>query len=68
MNASQLSSPRLRVLYRLDGGPQARERTLELDGYMRSKPVRVCNAAADQLQLDPRVEPEPEDASARPAS
>ena len=52
MNASQLSSPRLRVLYRLDGGPQARERSLDLDGYMGSRPVRVGNAAADQLQLD----------------
>jgi GH15 family glucan-1,4-alpha-glucosidase len=52
MNASQLSSPRLRVLYRLDGGPQARERSLALDGYMSSRPVRVGNAAANQLQLD----------------
>jgi GH15 family glucan-1,4-alpha-glucosidase len=52
MSASQLSTPRLRVLYRLDGGPQARERTLDLEGYRGSKPVRVGNAAAEQLQLD----------------
>ena len=52
MNASQLSRPNLRVLYRLDGGTQARERTLDLAGYRRSRPVRAGNAAIDQLQLD----------------
>jgi len=52
MQASQLTHPRLQVLYRLDGGPQARERTLALDGYRASKPVRVGNGAAGQLQLD----------------
>ncbi|HEX5936102.1 MAG TPA: glycoside hydrolase family 15 protein [Actinomycetota bacterium] len=52
MSASQLSSPRLQVLYQLDGGPQARERALDLDGYRGSKPVRAGNAAVDQLQLD----------------
>jgi GH15 family glucan-1,4-alpha-glucosidase len=50
--ASQLTHPRLQVLYRLDGGPQAEERTLALDGYGRSRPVRVGNGAAGQLQLD----------------
>ncbi|MCP2324272.1 GH15 family glucan-1,4-alpha-glucosidase [Hamadaea flava] len=52
MHASQLTHPRLRVLYRLDGGPHAGERTLPLSGYRRSRPVRVGNAAAGQLQLD----------------
>jgi GH15 family glucan-1,4-alpha-glucosidase len=52
MHASQLTHPRLQVLYRLDGGPQAKERTLALDGYGASRPVRVGNAAAGQLQLD----------------
>ncbi|MGH9207538.1 MAG: glycoside hydrolase family 15 protein, partial [Acidimicrobiales bacterium] len=52
MQASQLTHPRLRVLYRLDGGAQARERTLPLPGYRRSAPVRTGNAAAEQLQLD----------------
>ena len=52
MSASQLTTPRLQVLYRLDGGPEARERTLDLDGYRGSRPVRIGNAAVDQLQLD----------------
>ena len=52
MHASQLTHPRLRVLYRLDGGARAPERTLPLDGYRGSRPVRVGNGAAAQLQLD----------------
>lgn len=52
MQASQLTHPRLRVLYRLDGGAEARERTLCLPGWRGSAPVRVGNGAAEQLQLD----------------
>jgi GH15 family glucan-1,4-alpha-glucosidase len=52
LHASQLSRPRLQVLYRLDGSESATERTLELDGYRGSRPVRVGNAAAAQTQLD----------------
>jgi GH15 family glucan-1,4-alpha-glucosidase len=52
MHATQLTQPRLKVLYRLDGGTRARERELPLDGYRGSRPVRVGNGAADQLQLD----------------
>jgi GH15 family glucan-1,4-alpha-glucosidase len=52
MHASQLTHPELQVLYRLGGGPSAPERTLDLDGYRGSKPVRVGNAAASQRQLD----------------
>src|SRR5688572_4994052 len=52
LHASQLSHPRLQVLYRLDGGDRAPERTLDLDGYRGSRPVRVGNAAAAQSQLD----------------
>jgi GH15 family glucan-1,4-alpha-glucosidase len=52
LHASQLSHPRLQVLYRLDGSDRATERTLELDGYRGSRPVRVGNAAEAQTQLD----------------
>jgi GH15 family glucan-1,4-alpha-glucosidase len=52
MQASQLTHPRLRVLYGLDGGAYAPERALPLRGYRDSRPVRVGNAAAAQLQLD----------------
>ena len=51
LHASQLTHPRLQVLYRLDGGEHAPERTLELDGYRGSRPVRVGNDAAGQTQL-----------------
>jgi GH15 family glucan-1,4-alpha-glucosidase len=52
LQASQLTHPRLQVLYRLDGGERAAERTLGLRGYRDSRPVRVGNAAAAQTQLD----------------
>jgi GH15 family glucan-1,4-alpha-glucosidase len=52
LHASQLTHPRLRVLYRLDGGERAPESTLPLRGYRGSVPVRVGNGAAGQQQLD----------------
>lgn len=52
MHASQLTHPRLNVLYRLNGGTRAPEQVLPLSGYRGSAPVRVGNAAAGQLQLD----------------
>jgi GH15 family glucan-1,4-alpha-glucosidase len=52
LHASQLTHPRLQVLFRLDGGERASERELQLDGYRGSRPVRVGNAAAAQTQLD----------------
>jgi GH15 family glucan-1,4-alpha-glucosidase len=52
LHASQRTHPRLQVLYRLDGGSRAIERLLPLEGYRRSRPVRVGNAAVDQVQLD----------------
>jgi GH15 family glucan-1,4-alpha-glucosidase len=52
LHASQLTHPRLQVLYRLNGRAEADERELPLLGYRRSSPVRVGNAAAAQLQLD----------------
>ncbi|HEX5584818.1 glycoside hydrolase family 15 protein [Gaiella sp.] len=52
LHASQLTHPRLQVLYRLNGRADADERELPLAGYRRSSPVRVGNGAAEQLQLD----------------
>ena len=52
MHASQLTHPRLQVLYRLGGGASAPERVLDLDGYRGSRPVRVGNGAVRQTQLD----------------
>ena len=52
MHATQLTHPRLNVLYRLDGGTRVNERELELAGYRDSRPVNVGNGAAEQLPLD----------------
>jgi GH15 family glucan-1,4-alpha-glucosidase len=52
MHATQLTQPRLRVLYRLDGAPSGRETELPLAGYRDARPVHIGNGAAEQLQLD----------------
>jgi GH15 family glucan-1,4-alpha-glucosidase len=43
----------LQIMYGIDGRHEIPEHTLDhLEGYLSSKPVRIGNAAADQLQLD----------------
>ena len=53
LHATRLTSPELRILYNVYGGVAQRELCLEaLSGYKDSRPVRIGNAARDQLQLD----------------
>jgi GH15 family glucan-1,4-alpha-glucosidase len=43
----------LQVVYRLDGSHELPEQVLKsFEGYEKSKPIRIGNAAAKQLQLD----------------
>jgi len=53
MHASRRTQPRVQILYGVDGSTRTSEQDLnELDGYRGSRPVRVGNGAADQVQLD----------------
>ncbi|MGB5943344.1 MAG: glycoside hydrolase family 15 protein [Leeuwenhoekiella sp.] len=42
----------LQVMYTIDGSQELEEKELDLDGYEGSKPVRIGNAATEQIQLD----------------
>ncbi len=45
--------PPLATMYRVDGGSDLTEETLDhFEGYRKSRPVRIGNGASDQLQLD----------------
>ncbi|WP_020576182.1 glycoside hydrolase family 15 protein [Actinopolymorpha alba] len=51
-DAAEDSGP-LQIMYRIDGSPHLTEEILDhFEGYKGSSPVRIGNAAADQLQLD----------------
>jgi GH15 family glucan-1,4-alpha-glucosidase len=50
--AGEGSGP-LKIMYRVDGSSDLTEETLDhFEGWRGSKPVRIGNGAADQLQLD----------------
>jgi GH15 family glucan-1,4-alpha-glucosidase len=45
--------PPLAIMYRVDGSSDLAEETLDhFEGYRKSRPVRIGNAAGEQLQLD----------------
>src|SRR5918995_1073452 len=49
----EVESAGLKVMYDLDGGSDHAEHELErLEGYRESRPVRIGNAACEQVQLD----------------
>lgn len=53
LHATRLTQPELRIVYSVFGGNAMKEYELErLTGYRRSRPVRIGNAARDQVQLD----------------
>ncbi|MGH3072465.1 MAG: glycoside hydrolase family 15 protein, partial [Gaiellaceae bacterium] len=52
MHATRTTEPEVRPLYSIDGGQRLQEEELPLPGYRGSSPVRIGNAAANQLQLD----------------
>ena len=53
LHATRLTRPKLRVLYDVFGESPLDEQVLDhLKGYANSRPVRIGNAASEQLQLD----------------
>jgi GH15 family glucan-1,4-alpha-glucosidase len=53
LHATRLTQPELRIIYTLYGNRPPKERESKiLRGYRGSRPVRIGNAARDQVQLD----------------
>jgi GH15 family glucan-1,4-alpha-glucosidase len=53
LHATRITQPELLVFYTVYGDYPSDERTLDhLSGYSNSRPVRIGNAARDQLQMD----------------
>lgn len=53
LHATQLTRPKLQVVYSAFGHASIKERTLHwLEGFRSSRPVRIGNGADKQLQLD----------------
>ena len=52
LHAARVSRPRIEVVYTLDGNPVPDEFEADVPGFLDSAPVRVGNAAKDQIQLD----------------
>jgi len=52
LHTTRLTQPELRVLYDVYGNRTVHERVLPFRGYRDSRPVRIGNAATEQLQLD----------------
>jgi GH15 family glucan-1,4-alpha-glucosidase len=53
LHATRLTRPKLQILYTVFGNPAPKEwESPVLRGYKGSSPVRIGNAARDQLQLD----------------
>jgi GH15 family glucan-1,4-alpha-glucosidase len=51
LGALESTHPRVQPIYTITGDLLTEERQLDLPGYRKSRPVRVGNDAADQLQL-----------------
>lgn len=53
LHATQLTRPKLQVVYSVYGKARLKEYTLDwLEGYKASRPVRIGNGAESQFQLD----------------
>ena len=52
LHSTNLTQPRLLVMYAVYGKPVPEEQNLGWNGYRNSRPVRVGNGARNQLQLD----------------